>query len=81
MSNLRSLILVVLLLFFSGGLCYAQVASGQYIEKRYNIFFRINSPVIDSKFKDNARTIETMRQDIQTTLMMDGAVPDSFLIL
>lgn len=52
-----------------------------YILKRYNIFFRINSPEIDKNFKDNARTIETMREDIETTLKTDGAVPDSLLIL
>jgi hypothetical protein len=52
-----------------------------YILKRYNIFFRINSPEIDKNFKDNARTIETMREDIETTLKIDGAVPDSLLIL
>lgn len=52
-----------------------------HIEKRYNIFFRINSPVIDEDFKDNASTIATMREDIETTLQLDGAVPDSLLIL
>ena len=33
----------------------AQVTS--HIEKRYNIFFRINSPQIDSIFKSNSRAI------------------------
>ena len=52
-----------------------------FIEKRYNIFFRINSPIIDYDFKDNKRTIEQMVEDIQTTLELDGAVPNQLLIL
>ena len=55
--------------------------SGSYVIKRYNIFFRINSPVIDGDFQDNAKTIATMREDIEATLQMDGSVPDSLLIL
>lgn len=52
-----------------------------HIQKRYNIFFRINSPVIDRTFQDNARTLDQMKADIDTTLARDGAVPDSLLIL
>ena len=55
--------------------------SGSYVVKRYNLFFRINSPVIYEDFQDNAKTIATMRQDIEATLQMDGSVPDSLLIL
>lgn len=54
---------------------------GSYVVKRYNLFFRINSPVIDDDFQDNAKTIATMREDIEATLQMDGSVPDSLLIL
>ena len=59
----------------------AQEHSGSYVVKRYNLFFRINSPVIYEDFQDNAKTIATMRQDIEATLQMDGSVPDSLLIL
>lgn len=59
----------------------AQKRGSAYLEKRYNLFFRINSPVIDRSFKDNAKTIETMRSDIEATLEIDGVVPDSLLIL
>ena len=59
----------------------AQEHNGSYIVKRYNLFFRINSPVIYEDFQDNAKTIATMRQDIEATLQMDGSVPDSLLIL
>ena len=66
-------------------ICLAQAQTSAsynpHIEKRYNLFFRINSHVIDEDFQDNARTIATMREDIETTLLMDGAVPDSLLIL
>lgn len=53
----------------------------KHIQKRYNIFFRINSPKIDPEFKDNARTLEKMREDFETTLEFDGGMPDSLLIL
>ena len=56
-------------------------ASGAHLSKRYNIFFKINSHTIDEDFRDNARTIETMRKDIENTLNIDGALPDSLLIL
>lgn len=52
-----------------------------HVQKRYNIFFKINRPEIDSTFKDNGKTIAQMRTDINTTLRLDGAVPDSLLIL
>ena len=55
--------------------------AGSYVVKRYNLFFRINSPIIDEDFQDNAKTIATMREDIEATLQMDGSVPDSLLIL
>lgn len=58
-----------------------KVTSNKHIQKRYNIFFRINSPVIDRTFQDNARTLDQMKADIDTTLAQDGSVPDSLLIL
>ena len=56
-------------------------ASSAHLSKRYNIFFKINSHTIDEDFRDNARTIETMRKDIENTLKIDGFLPDSLLIL
>ena len=78
---MRSRILLIVLLLIGGLVSYAQEGSNMYIEKRYNIFFRINSSEIDPDFKGNARAIETMREDVQTTLSLNGAVPDSLLIL
>lgn len=79
--NRKRLILYLLaaLTFCTGAL--AQSTGNPHIEKRYNIFFRINSPKIEENFKDNARTLAQMKSDIETTLELDGAVPDSLLIL
>lgn len=76
-------ILITVAGLLAGIVSYAQTDAtyNPHIEKRYNLFFRINSPVIDEDFQDNARTIATMREDIETTLQLDGAVPDSLLIL
>lgn len=65
----------------SSGLCRAQNQGVEHIEKRYNIFFRINSSRIESDFQNNSRTLETLRQDIFTTIQQDGAVPDSLVII
>lgn len=76
-------VLLVLLGLMSCVIALAQDISSynQHIEKRYNIFFRINSPTVDENFKGNRRTIEQMRKDIEATLELDGAVPDSLIIL
>ena len=81
MKNARPLILLTMLLILCSGLCYAQDENSIHLQKRYNIFFKINSHKIDYNFKDNARTINQMKCDIDTTLQLDGAVPDSLLIL
>ena len=53
----------------------------QHVQKRYNIFFRINSPKIEREFQNNAYIIDKMKQDVEATLATDGALPDSLLIL
>jgi hypothetical protein len=60
---------------------YSQDGGAPHVEKRYNIFFRINSSQVDGDFKDNARTLEQMKKDIDSTLHIDGTLPDSLLIL
>ena len=85
----KVLILTLLLSFCNGLASYAQYATERvqtsntlpHLEKRYNIFFRINSPEIDPSFQNNERAIEQMRKDIESTLALDGVVPDSLLIL
>ena len=52
-----------------------------FIEKRYNIFFRSDISNIEPDFKDNKRAIEQMVSDIRATLSVEGATPDSLLIL
>ena len=47
----------------------ADPSSLHHIEKRYNIFFPINSSYVDSTFSDNSHTIETIRQDIRISLV------------
>ena len=54
------------------------------IEKRYNIFFPINSSKIEPSFQNNSHTIEIIRQDIENTFRMglvSLAPKDSILIL
>ena len=62
---------------------YAQESqsSAPHLTKKYNIFFKINNHTIEEDFHGNARTIETMRNDIESTLMIDGVLPDSLLII
>ena len=48
----------------------------QHVQKRYNIFFRINSPVIDRTFQNNDDILNKMKQDIDATLEVDGVLPD-----
>lgn len=81
MKCFRFLLMLMLFLLVNIHIGHAQESANQYISKRYNIFFEINRFSFDKNFRDNARTIEIMRQDIQTTLQMDGVLPDSLLIL
>ena len=60
---------------------YAQNADIQHVEKRYNIYFRVNSTVIENDFSSNSSTIETLRQDVSETLQMKGAELDSLIII
>ena len=62
----------------------AEPSNLTYVEKRYNIFFPINSPKIDSSFQNNSHTIATIRQDIDNTFRKGSVLPspsDSILIL
>ena len=75
---------VIVPLLLCSLVAYAQEATTvkrTFIEKRYNIFFRIDSPVIEYDFKENRHTIEQMVADIQTTLELNGAVPSQLLIM
>ena len=81
MKCFRFLLMLMLFLLVNIHIGHAQESANQYISKRYNIFFEIDRFSFDKNFRDNARTIEIMREDIQTTLQMDGVLPDSLLIL
>jgi hypothetical protein len=41
---------------------WSQDSDVPHIVKRYNIFFRINSPVIDPQFQSNERAIQQMKE-------------------
>ena len=88
LRNLKRLFVCVLLGVLSICQVYSQTSESQsrssratHITKKYNIFFKINSPEIDEDFQGNAHTIATMRSDIESTLAIDGVLPDSLLIL
>ena len=81
MNNKFSHILLTILLLICGMVSYAQNTVVQHIEKRYNIYFRINSAEIEGDFSSNSHTLETLREDISGTLEKEGALPDSLLIL
>lgn len=81
MNNAFSRILLTMLLLICGMVCHAQDTVVQHIEKRYNIYFRINSAEIEGDFSSNSHTLETLREDISRTLEKEGALPDSLLIL
>ena len=46
----------------------AEPSNLTYVEKRYNIFFPINTSKVDSTFYTNSHTIQTIRQDIRETI-------------
>lgn len=60
--------------------CAVTSLAQEQIEKSYTLYFRASRSDIDRTYMGNDRTIETMVNDIQTTLEMKGVVPDSLLI-
>ena len=73
-------VLLVAVLFCSGAYAQNTTSSNPHITKRYNIFFRVNNATIDENFKTNKSTLAQMRNDIASTLELDGALPDSLII-
>ena len=62
----------------------AEPSNMAYVEKRYNIFFPINTSDVDSTFHKNSHTIRTIRQDIRNTFCADSTLQfetDSILII
>lgn len=80
-------ILLTMMWLLMSAVSFGQTAdpySLHHIEKRYNIFFPINSSYVDSTFSDNSHTIETIRQDIRNTFTGDTTFnyqTDSVLII
>ena len=77
--TLTSLVLFLYALF--GISSFAQDGNVKYVEKKYNLFYKINESTLDENYKSNARTLSQLKADIQTTLLEDKEVPDSILII
>lgn len=69
-----------LILIIVGLSCALSAMAQEHIEKRYSLFFRANESRIDQAYMDNGHTIQTMIDDIKTTLDVVGNIPDSLLI-
>lgn len=80
MNGRGSIFLATLMLILCSFTAYAQNDSIMHIEKRYSIYFRVNRADVDRTYLENAHVIETMINDIQTTLETEGYTPDSLLI-
>ncbi len=78
MRNIRSLVLLILVLLLSGMVSHAQERPNHYIEKRYSIFFRVGKANVDQTYLENSHVISTMISDIRTTL--ETHTPDSLVI-
>ena len=81
MKRLLVLALVLITLVGAAGAQNTNKTNTQHVQKRYNIYFRINSPKIERGFQNNAQTLDKMKEDIEATLAQDGTLPDSLLIL
>ena len=74
-------------LFFAFLFCftvgYAQ-AHGElrkeHIEKRYTLYFRVNQSTVDPTYMGNDRTLETMSNDVRSTLELEGTVPGNLTV-
>ena len=80
MNNTKYILTFVLAILCSS-VVFAQNPNTQRVNKRYNVFFRINSDKIDEDFSTNKRAITQMKEDIGSTIQLDGAIPDTLLIL
>lgn len=69
-----------LILIMAGLSCALSMMAQEHIEKRYTFFYRVNQSVIDPTYMDNEHTIQTMIDDVTTTLEVAGNIPDSLLI-
>lgn len=80
-KNILRIVLLAICTHLSIQLFAQEPEQDKYVEKRYTIFYRINSAQIDPSFNGNQRTIETMTSDLKTTLDSEGALPDSLVII
>lgn len=80
-KNILRIVLLAICTHLSIQLFAQEPEQDKYVEKRYTIFYRINSAQIDPSFNGNEKTIATMKSDLKTTLENEGALPDSLVIV
>ena len=84
MYNLKRILFVCLFLTFLGlGFpSFAQkVVHKKQIERYYTLYFRLNQSHIDLNYKGNGVTIKRMVDDINSTLEIQGALPEKLHIV
>lgn len=53
----------------------------EHIKKRYTIFFPVGVSDIHKEYKENSHTIQTMIDDIKTTMEIEKSLPGTFTIV
>lgn len=84
MNNLKRILFVCLFLTLLGlgSPSFAQkVVHKKQIERYYTLYFRLNQSHIDLNYKGNGVTIQRMVDDINSTLEIQGALPEKLHIV
>ena len=84
MSRLNKILFMCLILTLVGWGNYAfsqGTGHKKQIEKHYTLYFRLNQSYIDYGYKDNGATIKKMVDDINSTLQIQGALPEKLYIV
>ena len=73
---------LILTLVGWGNCAFSQTtAHTKQIEKHYTLYFRLNQSHIDYGYKGNGATIKQMVDDINSTLQIQGALPEKLYIV
>ena len=78
--NVRSLLITLSLLLCSVA-AQAQSEPGLFVNKRYDVFFRMKSAVVDTTFKNNANSFAQIKYDLERTVSLTGETPDTIYVL
>ena len=52
----------------------------EHIEKKYTLYYRVNESELDPSYMGNSRTLETMGNDVRSTLELEGAIPGNITV-